>query len=135
MAGKVAGKVQKKTGGAKNEGKSGSAEVKEISDADFEPLVKENNAVLVDFFAEWCMPCVMMVPVIEELAKTFAGRVVFAKMNVDENHDIAAKFKIMSIPTIIVFKKGEIAERITGALSHDMLKEKIDACLGMKTKK
>ena len=109
--------------------KANGAEIKEIKDADFEQFVKDNKIAFVDFFAEWCMPCVMMVPVIDELAKTFSGRVAFAKMNIDENHGTAERFKIMSIPTMIVFKKGEIAERITGALSHDMLKEKINSCL------
>jgi len=122
-------KIKEKTGKAKNEEKSGSGEVKEITDAEFEPLLKENDAILVDFFAEWCMPCVMMVPVMDELAKDFAGRVVFAKMNVDENHNTPAKFKIMSIPTLLIFKKGELVQRFTGALSYDMLKEKIDSCL------
>jgi thioredoxin 1 len=109
--------------------KAKGAEIKEVKDADFEQFVKGNSISFVDFFAEWCMPCVMMVPVVEELAKTFSGRVAFAKMNIDENHGTAEKFKIMSIPTMIVFKKGEIKERITGALSHDMLREKINSCL------
>lgn len=120
-------KVQKKEGKQEKQAKSG--EIKEITDVEFEPLMKENDAVLVDFFAEWCMPCVMMVPVIEELAKTFAGKVIFAKINIDENHKTASNYKIMSVPTLLIFKKGELVERITGAVSYDMLKEKINACI------
>jgi thioredoxin 1 len=103
--------------------------VREIIDSEFSPLVKENDVVVVDFFAEWCMPCVMMVPIIEELAKNLAGKVVFAKINVDENHETAAAYKIMSIPTLLIFKKGNLVDRITGALSLDMLKEKINCAL------
>lgn len=126
---KGAGKVREKKKGAAEVKGAKDGEVREIADAEFEPFVKENNIVLVDFFAEWCMPCVMMEPIIEELAKTLAGKVNFAKINVGENHDIASQYKIMSIPTLLIFKKGSLIERITGALSYDMLKEKISVCL------
>ncbi len=107
--------------------KKTNAEVKEITDADFEPLLKDNVVVLVDLFAEWCMPCVMMVPVMEELAKFFAGKVFFAKIDVNENKKTASQFKVMSLPTLLVFKNGNLAGRITGASSYEMLKEKISA--------
>ncbi|MFH0831531.1 MAG: thioredoxin [archaeon] len=106
-----------------------SEEIKEISSADFDPFIKENKVAFVDFFAEWCMPCVMMVPVVEELARSFSGKVAFAKMNIDENHDTASGLKVMSIPTFMIFKKGEPVQRFTGAMSVDMLKEKIESCL------
>lgn len=101
-------------------------EVKEITDAEFDSLIRKSNIVLVDFFAEWCMPCVMLVPVIDELSETFKGKVNFVKINVDENHDTASKLKIMSIPTLLIFKKGEVVERITGSQSYEILKEKLE---------
>jgi thioredoxin 1 len=109
--------------------KTGEAEVKEITDAEFESAVKKSNLLFVDFFAEWCMPCVMLVPVIEELAETFKGKVDFVKINVDENQASSQKFKIMSIPTLVLFKKGEVVERISGAQSYEALKEKIEGHL------
>lgn len=91
--------------------------------------LKKSDVVLVDFFAEWCMPCVMLVPVIDELAQTFKSKVSFAKINVDENHETPSKFKIMSIPTLLIFKKGALSERITGAQHYDVLKEKLERYL------
>lgn len=110
-------------------GKQGKTEVKEVSGADFDAIIKSNEFVVVDFFAEWCMPCLMMVPVIDELAQSYSKRVVFVKMNVDENQQVAERFKVMSIPTLIIFKRGEDAGRITGASSYDILKERIDSYL------
>lgn len=101
-------------------------EVREITDAEFEAAVKKSGVVLVDFFAEWCMPCVMLVPIIDELAQTFKNKVTFIKVNIDENHDTAEKFKIMSIPTLLIFKKGDMVDRINGAQSYDILKEKLE---------
>lgn len=114
---------------AKAESKEKKAEVKEISGAEFDSVIKDNKIVVVDFFAEWCMPCLMMVPVIEELTQAYAGKITFVKMNVDENRQVAEHFKVMSIPTLIVFKGGKDIKRITGALSYDMLKDKMDSCL------
>ena len=105
--------------------KLGEISIKELNNSDFDLFIRNNKTAVIDFFAEWCMPCLMMVPVIEELSKKFAGRIGFAKLNVDENREIATKFKIMSIPTIIVFKGGEQVERITGAQSSDILAEKL----------
>jgi thioredoxin 1 len=105
------------------------AEVKEITDGEFDAAIKKGELVLADFFAEWCMPCVMLVPVIDELAQTMRGKVNFIKINVDENQDTASKFKILSIPTILLFKKGEMVERITGAQSYEFLKEKLEKYL------
>lgn len=107
----------------------GGIEVKEITDSEFDAALKKSDVVLVDFFAEWCMPCVMLVPVIDELAETFKGRVNFAKINVDDNHNTSTKFKIMSIPTLLIFKKGELVDRINGAQSYEILKERLEKYL------
>ena len=98
--------------------------VEEISEKQFNQKISK-NLVLVDFFAEWCMPCVMMAPVIEELSEKFKGKIEFVKMNVDENRNLSSKLKIMSIPTLIVFKKGKEVERIIGSQNTEVLEEKL----------
>ncbi|HIQ79695.1 MAG TPA: thioredoxin [Candidatus Scatavimonas merdigallinarum] len=79
----------------------------------FDTMLQENKVVLVDFWADWCGPCKMLAPVIDSLAKEYNGRAAFAKINVDEQSDLATRFGIMSIPTVIIFKNGqEIAKEI-----------------------
>jgi len=99
----------------------------EISGKEFEETINnpEYKAVIVDFYAEWCMPCVMMAPVLEELASKFKT-IRFVKINVDENKELSAKFKITSIPVLVIFQKGKEIERITGALPEEVLEEKIE---------
>lgn len=93
-----------------------AGEVKEITDAQFEEEVaKSDLPVLVDFWAPWCGPCRMMAPVLEEVAGEWAGRVKVCKMNVDEQQAVARRLEIQSIPTIILFKKGEAVKRLVGA--------------------
>ena len=105
-------------------GKMAKAEkVKEITDKNFEAVLR-NKAVVVDFFAEWCMPCLMLSPIIEELASKHK-EIVFVKLNVDENKKIATQFKIFSIPTLLFFKQGKLVERVTGAQPYDVLEEKL----------
>jgi thioredoxin 1 len=96
----------------------------EISQNEFSEIVKHPLTV-VDFFAEWCMPCLMLAPVIEDLASAYGEKIKFAKMNIDDNSEIAKKFNVMSIPTLIVFKHGKEVERITGALPQEVLEEKL----------
>ena len=98
--------------------------VNEISGREFEETISK-PLVLIDFFAEWCMPCVMMAPVIEEIAEKFKGKIEFAKVNIDDNSSLAQKFKVISIPTLIVFKKGKEIERIVGAREEEQLEERL----------
>ncbi|MCB9032932.1 MAG: thioredoxin [Chitinophagales bacterium] len=90
----------------------------------------DNTVALVDFWAEWCGPCKMIGPVIEELATEYEGKAVIGKLNVDENRDIAAEYGIMSIPTLLFFKNGEIVEKHVGLASKADLKRKLDAVIG-----
>jgi len=85
--------------------------------------------VLVDFWAEWCVPCKMLTPVLEELAKEYTGKVKLGKVNIDHNHKLAREFGIMSIPTLILFKNGKVHDQITGLLNKTQLKKKIDDIL------
>lgn len=98
--------------------------VEEISENEYHSLAQKPVAI-IDFFAEWCMPCAVQSPIVEELALKFKDRIHFAKVNVDENGSIAQKFKIMSIPTLVVLKRGKEVERIIGLLQPEMLEEKI----------
>lgn len=97
--------------------------VEEIDGKEFSEVVG-NKLALVDFFAEWCMPCVMMAPVIEELAEKIK-KVRFAKVNVDNNSELAGKFKVMSIPTMIIFKDGKEVERIVGGQLPSVIEDKL----------
>ncbi len=101
-----------------------------IQASDFEKEVLQSQVpAVVDFYADWCGPCRMVSPVIENLSKEYGRRVKFVKINTDENPDIAMKFDIMSIPTIMVFKNGQISSRTVGAGPAAMYKQKIDAAL------
>lgn len=105
------------------------AKTVEITDANFEEVISSEKPVLVDFWAEWCGPCKMIGPVVEELASDYDGRAVVAKVNVDENPDVSAKFGIRSIPTLLVFKNGEIVDKQVGAVPKGVLSQKLDAQL------
>lgn len=98
--------------------------VPELTNGEFEEFIKSGIA-FIDFFAEWCMPCVMMSPIIDELNEKFRGKVKFGKVNVDDNREIAQKFNIMSIPNMIIFKDGKKIEQIIGAISQDELEMKL----------
>ena len=96
----------------------------------FEKEVSQFEGItLVDFWAEWCGPCRMQIPIIEELAKDYEGdsSVKIAKLNVDEAQEVAGKFGVMSIPTLILFKGGEVVEQLVGVHQKNVLKEKIEA--------
>jgi thioredoxin 1 len=102
--------------------------VMHFTDANFKAEVLDSAApVLVDFWATWCGPCRMVAPVVEELAKEYAGKVKVGKVDVDSNARVASDFGIMSIPTIMLFKNGQVMQQVVGALSKGQLKSMIDA--------
>ena len=90
-------------------------------------IIDSDKVALVDFWAAWCGPCQMLGPVIEQLAADYEGKAVIAKLNVDENPNTAAEYGIRSIPTMLVFKNGEVVDQMVGALPKNMIAEKIDA--------
>ena len=103
-----------------------SDKVLHVTDQDFdERVIKGKGLVLVDFWAEWCGPCRMVAPVLEELAVEHEGRMIVTKLNVDENRQTAARFGIQSIPTILFFKDGSPVEQVIGALPKSAIKAKI----------
>lgn len=89
--------------------------------------LEADKPVLVDFYADWCGPCKMMSPIIEELAKDYEGEIIIGKLNTDENPNTTAQYKVMSIPTMILFKDGKEVDKVVGAVSKDTLVEKLDA--------
>ena len=107
-----------------------SESIKHVSDASFEQdVLKATTPVLVDFWAEWCGPCKMIAPILDEVLKAYGGRLQVAKINVDENRDVPAKFGIRGIPTLMLFKGGELAATKVGALSKAQLTAFIDGNL------
>lgn len=92
-------------------------------------VLEATGLVMVDFWAVWCGPCRMIAPTVEELAKEFAGKVKVAKLNTDENPDIATKYKIMGIPTIMFFKDGQKVDQVVGAVPKPQLKSKLESLL------
>ncbi|QIL79738.1 thioredoxin TrxA [Diaphorobacter sp. HDW4A] len=101
--------------------------IKHISDSSFEAdVLKDAGAVLVDYWAEWCGPCKMIAPILDDVATAYEGKLTIAKMNVDENREIPAKFGIRGIPTLMLFKNGELAATKVGALNKSQLTAFID---------
>jgi thioredoxin 1 len=101
-----------------------------LSDSTFDEEVKgSSEPVLVDFWAEWCGPCKMIGPTLEELAKDYAGKLRIAKLNVDDSPDVARRFEVMSIPTLILFKDGEPVQRMVGAKGKGQMVQELDPFL------
>ncbi|HRF81383.1 MAG TPA: thioredoxin [Flavobacteriales bacterium] len=101
-----------------------------ITDSNFEELaLKSDKPVMVDFWAEWCGPCRMVGPVVEELAKEYDGKAVIGKVNVDNNPQVAMKYGIRSIPTILFIKNGEVVDRSVGAVPKSQLSQKLEGQL------
>jgi thioredoxin 1 len=103
--------------------------IKEVSSTEFESQVIENSKaqpVVVDFWAPWCGPCHMITPIIEELDADYQGKIQFRKLNTDESPDVASRFNVMSIPTLILFKNGQVADTVIGVQSKAALRKKFD---------
>ena len=101
--------------------------IKHITDASFEAdVLQSGTPVLVDYWAEWCGPCKMIAPILDDVASAYEGKLTIAKMNVDENREIPAKFGIRGIPTLMIFKNGELAATKVGALAKAQLTAFID---------
>lgn len=100
--------------------------VQHVTDSDFEKTVQAGKPVLVDFWAPWCGPCRIIGPIVEELAPSYQGKAIIAKMNVDDNPGVAQKFGVTSIPTLMMFKDGKLVDRAVGAMPKSELQKFID---------
>lgn len=99
--------------------------VDDLTNNEFEQFIKK-GLVLIDFFADWCMPCVMMGPIVDEVADKLKGKVKIGKVNVEDNEEIARRFNVSSIPNFILFKDGKVIDQFTGAMADDELEERIN---------
>jgi thioredoxin 1 len=105
--------------------------MQEVTDQSFEQdVLKSDQPVLVDFWAEWCAPCKALTPVIEQMAQQYEGRARFVKINVDYHNKVAEQYNVRGLPTLIVFKNGNVEDRITGNTSKDNISRMIDRALG-----
>jgi thioredoxin 1 len=103
--------------------------IQTVTDSSFEQLVKSPTPVLIDFWAEWCMPCKRIAPTVEQMATDYAGKLTVGKMNVDENPGVPVRFGIRSIPTLMLFKNGELVDSVVGAVDKDTIKKMVDSHL------
>lgn len=101
----------------------------EITDANFDQLVSEGKPLVVDFWAEWCGPCRLIGPIIEELAKEYEGKVTIGKLDVDNNDEVVSKFGVRNIPTVLFIKNGEVVDKQVGAANKSVFTAKIEALL------
>lgn len=110
-----------------------SETVLHLSENDFERVVlKSEGLAVVDFYADWCGPCRLVGPVIEGLARDYDDKVRFVKVNTDDNQRLAVKYDIMSIPTVVIFRNGQVVDRLVGAAPTQLYRSKIEAALGAR---
>ena len=103
--------------------------VPELTNGEFEKFIGEGEVTFIDFFAEWCMPCMMMSPLIDDLAEEFEEKVNFGKVNIEDNQEIASKYNISSLPTFVLFKEGKVLDQLSGAKTQEELSEFINKYL------
>ena len=126
----ASGNAKQDSSGAAKPGSSDSAKPVVVDGSNFEEVVlKSDKPVLVDFWATWCGPCHIIAPTVEEIAKDYEGRAVVAKLDVDKAEDIATRYEVSSIPTLIVFKGGEEVARVVGVAKKSELTSRLDAAL------
>ena len=101
-----------------------------VTDDDFEKVIKENKYVIVDFWAEWCRPCHAIAPMIDDLARKYAGKVLFAKINSDENQKKFQEYGVMGIPTLLFFKDGKLVDQVIGAMPRGPFEQRVLKHLG-----
>lgn len=123
-------RVQELTGRMKQGGKAGN--VSNIDEAHFAEFIGTHPFAVIDFWAEWCGPCRRVAPAMDELAREFAGKVTFGKCNTDDNRHLAMQFEISAIPAIMLFKNGQLADRIIGAYPRDAIRERIVRRFGLE---
>ena len=98
--------------------------VTELTNGKFNEFIKTGN-VLIDFYADWCMPCVMMGPVVDEMSEKFKGKIKFGKVNIEDGQEIAQKFNVSSIPNFVLFKNGKVTAQFVGSMSEEDFEEKL----------
>lgn len=103
---------------------TGNDIVPELTNGEFNDFVKDGT-VLIDFFADWCMPCVMMGPIIEDMAEKFNGKIKFGKVNIEDNQNLAQKFEVSSIPNFVVFKDGKAVNHLIGSMDEESFEGKL----------
>jgi thioredoxin 1 len=102
-----------------------------VTDGDFDDIVQKHPLVMIDFWADWCGPCRALAPIIEELAKEYAGKVFVGKLNVDDNVQTAERFQVFSIPTVVIMKEGKEVDRIVGCVPKEHFQTALKKCAGL----
>lgn len=100
-----------------------------LNESDFDSVIQKKGIIIVDFWAEWCMPCKALAPAFEQVAQKYNNKITFAKLNIDENPNTASKYRIMSIPTLLLFKDGKVIDQITGLVPAKKIESAIEKVL------
>lgn len=100
-----------------------------LNESDFDSVIQKKGIIIVDFWAEWCMPCKALATTFEQVAQKYSNKITFAKLNIDENPNVASKYRIMSIPTLLLFKDGKVVDQITGLVPAKKIESAIEKVL------